>query len=137
MTRLKEQNDLSDMAGKLGTAFRSATLMSLRRAFVAAAHVEESTAQQVLTHFEKAAQRLRLSEHGFRVRARKAEAKPTLLSHLRTPEQFAALRDFAAARENLLNLSPDIGGRIVRHVALATDSPVVASLRPTAPSPQI
>jgi hypothetical protein len=127
MTRLKDSDDLDDVrGGYLGSAFRSAAVVSLRRAFVAAAGVNEPAAQQALTQFEQAARTLRRTERDFRERAR---TTGSLLSHLRSPEQLAAAREFSLAKETLLGINPNIGSNLVR---LMTEEP----LHPTSAAPR-
>ncbi len=90
-------------------------LDGLQKMFLAAASPENrGLAEAALTQFRQAAQRLRLSENAFNKRARpQKDSKPNLLKHLRTSEQFAAVRAFSAAKQTLLAINPDIGRRII------------------------
>ncbi|MBU6475222.1 MAG: hypothetical protein KGL10_01585 [Alphaproteobacteria bacterium] len=123
--------------GDLSHAFRAARngaadkLDTLQKMFLAAATAENRTAAAAaLNQFHQAAQRLRVSEGAFNRRARAEDGKLTLLKHLRSAEEFAAVRAFGAAKQALLGLSPDIGRRIVRLAGAAEIATQQATARP-------
>jgi hypothetical protein len=131
VVRLEANDDLGDTKGGLLRAFRSATLTALQNAFLSATSAaEKPKALEALNQFHRAARRLRLSQtaqrpriskNTFNERARPSSARSILLAHLPTPEQFAAMRGFSAAKETLLSFSPDVGRSIVRLVALGAE----------------
>jgi hypothetical protein len=101
---------------QLGGAFYDAALTALQHAFLATP--DARGAQEALERFRVAADALLVSENTFSARSR--GTGPDLGRHLRTPEQFAALRGFTSAKEALLDVNPDIGGRIIRLVTAAS-----------------
>ena len=124
MPRLRGEDSLSDVRGRLGRAFRNATLATLQIAFIAAAsRADQPAAAVALNEFHQAARRLNISENAFNQRARAASANnPTLLSHLRSHEQFAAMRDFSAAKETLLGFNSGVGRHIVNLVTRGAET---------------
>ena len=114
MARLKSRDETGMTEGRLSSPFQDAALTALQRAFLATPGAPE--AAETLEKFREAADTLLVSEGAFTARPRDADGPPDLIHHLRTPEQFAALRGFAAAKEALLEANPEVGGRIVRLV---------------------
>ena len=131
MARLKGRDDLVNVEGRLGRAFRNATLTALQTAFLSAASgADKTAATQALAEFHRAARKLHISENAFR--ARPAADKPSLLTYLRSPEQFTAMRDFRIAKQKLLRFSPEISLSIVRLTAQETET---APRRTRSPDP--
>ena len=128
------EDSLSDVRGRLGRAFRNATLATLQIAFIAAAsRADQPAAAVALNEFHQAARRLHISENAFNQRARASSTnKPTLLAHLRSPEQFAAIRDFSAAKETLLGFNSKVGHHIVNLVAQGAGTPKIPRRQATA-----
>ena len=124
MPRLRGEDSLSDVRGQLGRAFRNATLATLQMAFMAAtSRADQPAAAIALNEFHQAARKLNISENAFNQRARARNGdKPTLLTHLRTPEQFAAMRDFSAAKETLLGFNSAVGRHIVNLVTRGAET---------------
>ena len=118
----------------MSRAFRKSTLTSLQSAFLSAVSGAEKTiATEVLNHFHQASRRLHTSENAFNKRARPVNAGPSIMSHLRSPEHFVAMRSFSAAKEALLGINPEIGQRIVSLVQ-AGNSPKSRRLRYSPPT---
>ncbi len=106
------------MAGRLTGAFRAATLTSLQTSFLSAASLADKVAAtQALSQFYRAARRLHISENVFNKRARPSGDRLSVMAHMRNRAQFAAMREFSAAKELLLDISPALGRSIVRLVA--------------------
>ncbi|MEZ0226197.1 MAG: hypothetical protein ACAH83_16700 [Alphaproteobacteria bacterium] len=124
MTRLKGQDNLDDIAGKLTAGFNAVTLKTLEQKFKAAG----PKAAKVLTDFYLAAAQLQKGEREFNRRA-----KPQQHDHmvnLRNDEQLGAMRDFETAKRGLLEMNPEVGGQILAVV----DRNLVSSTKP-APRP--
>ena len=88
---------------------------ALRDAFLSTAPV----ATKVFAEFIIAATKLGSHEHSRAFNKTSAAATQDTsahLVHLRSPDHMAALRVFALAKENLLEVSPDIGQQIATHV---------------------
>lgn len=134
MVRLINRDDLDDARGRLGTAFRAASLTTLHAAFLAAAGAGRKNAAAVLEHFHQAADALGSREKEFNNRAR--SAAPTLMKHLRSVAQLEAMRTFSKAKRALLNVNAEIGREIAqmveRNVDAAAQKPVQAA-SPAAP----
>jgi hypothetical protein len=122
MVRLLENDDdLSDVVGLIGKAFGEIANAILTKAFInTAAPAEKANAADVLEQFYSAAQKLQTSrEKAFNNSARRnTNGKLSLLNRLPLKEQFPAMREFSAAKAALLAISPEIGSRIVRRVAV-------------------
>ncbi len=133
MVRQTRHDRQNGTAGPLTRAFRGTRLDMLEKMFVATpAGQDRAAAEAVLQQFHGATRRLRLSENAFNNRARARQgAKPSLLKHLRDPEQFAAIRAFGAAKQALLSVNPDIGRKIAR-LAIAEDIALRGSAAPAA-----
>ena len=137
MVRLRGEDQLLDIKGRLSSQFRSATLVSLHSGFLAAASEnDKQKAAQVLEEFYKSAARLCSSESEFNKRARHPGA-PSLMKNLREPGHFVIIRQFDAAKEALLGMNRNIGESIVRMTerdltAIARLSAQAAILRPIA-----
>ncbi len=134
MADLKNNN----LNGRLTRAFRGMRLDGLQKRFLAAATPEtRGRAEAALVQFAQAAQRLRISENAFNKRARPQKgSKPSLLKHLRTPEQFAAVRAFGAAKQALLAINPEVGRRIINAFAAADIGTMQTVSRPAVPNAQ-
>jgi hypothetical protein len=122
LMRLKGQDNLDDIAGKLTAGFNAVTLKSLQEQFVASG----PAAQKVLTDFFLAATQLQKRENEFNQRARpKAH---DLKANLRNTDQLTAIRTFEAAKQSLLNVNADLGERI----AGVVERNIASSTKPTA-----
>lgn len=117
-------SDIDDLRGRASAGFRGAVLSSLRQAFAATA----PEAGRALEQFGRAAQTLRSSEGAFNSRARPA-SRPSLLNHLRDTGQMAALREFSAARDALVQIHP-LGETIVRLTQKDIDVAAQSKARP-------
>lgn len=87
---------------------------ALRDAFLSTAPV----ATKVFAEFIIAAAKLGSHEHSraFNRTSAASQDASSHLVHLRSADHMAALRVFSLAKENLLEVSPDIGGQIATHV---------------------
>lgn len=85
---------------------------ALRDAFLSTAPV----ATRVFAEFIIAATKLGSHEHSRAFNRTAAVDTSSHLVHLRSPDHMAALRVFSLAKENLLEVSPDIGQQIATHV---------------------
>lgn len=133
MTRLKGQDNLDDLTGKLTAGFNAVTLKALQEQFVA----KSPDAKKVLTDFYLAAEQLQKRENEFNRRA-KPKAHD-LKANLRSTEQLTAIRTFETAKQSLLGISPDLGERIAnvveRNIATATKPTAKKSFAMKAPVP--
>ncbi|TAL30986.1 MAG: hypothetical protein EPN97_11665 [Alphaproteobacteria bacterium] len=133
MTRLKGQDNLDDLTGKLTAGFNAVTLKALQEQFVA----KSPDAKKVLTDFYLAAEQLQKRENEFNKRA-KPKAHD-LKANLRSTEQLTAIRTFETAKQGLLGISPDLGERIAnvveRNIATATKPTAKKSFAMKAPVP--
>ncbi|MCE9507309.1 MAG: hypothetical protein K8R48_03195 [Alphaproteobacteria bacterium] len=126
---------MDNLKGKLSADFRSMNLTSLHLDFFAeVGDADRKNATQMLERFYQAASKLSSSENEFNRRARPSSGAPSLMTNLRNPSQFSALREFNLVKEKLLELNPQIGMRIVRLVEKNIDAPGRPSLR-TVPLP--
>lgn len=113
MVLLKGTDDLSEFKGLASEAFGAQSLARLQQQFISSQpEPEQDKAVGVLASFYAAAEDLRSSESAFNSRARKKGA-PDLKVNLRSTEQFAAIKGFHQAKEQLLDLDPVNGQRIV------------------------
>jgi hypothetical protein len=127
MVRLKGQDNLSDLVGKLTPGFNSTNLGPLGKRFARSS----PDAQRVLTDFFLAATKYAASETEFNNRA-KPDA-PNHLANLRSGDQMLAVREFTNARETLLALNPNIGG----HIVGAVESSIASTTKPAAAKPTV
>jgi hypothetical protein len=126
---------MDNLKGKLSADFRSMNLTSLHLDFFAdVGDADRKNATQVLDRFYQAVGKLCSSENEFNRRARPPSGAPSLMTNLRNPAQFSALREFNLVKEKLLELNPEIGMRIIRLVEKNIDAPGRPSIR-TTPSP--
>ena len=118
MARLKGIDNLDDLTGKLTTGFNAVTLRALETEYKASS----PEATKVLTDFFLAASQLQKRESEFNKRAK--PAAHDLKVNLRSREQLAAMKTFEAAKQSLLTVNPEVGGKIVnvveRNLASAT-----------------
>lgn len=131
MVLLKGRDDLGYLEGRLSEHFRSVTLTTLHAAFLAAA--DRDKAAEALGHVYRGAEKLCVMEKEFNKRARPDAS--SLIGHLRPAEHFAALREFGAAKENLLSIHPALGQSIIRLVERDIDAAAHPAVR--APSAKI
>lgn len=136
MTRLKGQDNLDDLAGKLTAGFNAVTLRALQEQFV----TKSPDAEKVLTDFYLAAEQLQKRENEFNRRAKpKTTEAHDLKANLRSTEQLTAIRTFETAKQSLLGVSPDLGERIAnvveRNIATATKPTAKKSFAMKAPVP--
>jgi hypothetical protein len=136
MARLKGQDNLDDLTGKLTAGFNAVTLKTLQEQFVA----KSPNAQKVLTDFYLAAEQLQKRENEFNRRAKpKTTAVHDLKANLRSTEQLTAIRTFETAKQVLLGISPELGERIAnvveRNIATATKPTARKSFAAKAPVP--
>jgi hypothetical protein len=125
MVRLKNGDDLRELKGRLNTAFRATALTGLHTAFLSAAGTRKEAAI-ALDHLRNAAKKLHSKEQEFNHRARQGAL--SLVSHLRDPEHFDAIRAFTAAKEDVRRHHPQIGEHIVRHHEKEIAAPVSLGL---------
>jgi hypothetical protein len=115
---------MDDLKGKLSADFRSTALSSLHLDFFAAVEgADGKNAAQTLDRFYQAAARLCSSENEFNRRARPSSGGPSLMRHLRNPQQFASLREFNLVKEKLLDINSKTGSQIIRLVEKNIDVP--------------
>src|SRR5690606_3483917 len=106
----------SEFKGLASEAFGAQSLARLQQQFISSQpEPEQDKAEGILASFYAAAEDLRRSESAFNARARKKGA-PDLKVNLRSTEQFAAIKGFNQAKEQLLNLDPVNGQQIVNLV---------------------
>jgi hypothetical protein len=110
MARLKGQDNLDDLTGKLTAGFNAVTLKTLGAQFTQSA----PDAGKVLTDFFLAASKLQQRESEFNNRAR--PQTHDLKANLRSADQLAAVRTFETAKQSLLAVNPKIGEQIVNVV---------------------
>ena len=115
MVRVKGRDDLENIEGHLGTAFRAAGLAPLHTLFVTTA-TEKEAAAETLGQFYRAANKLCQNENEFNKRARPKSAAPSIMSHLREPAQLAAIRGYNLAKEKLLAVNSETGRSIVQMI---------------------
>lgn len=114
MVRVKNRDDLADVEGRLSARFRAANLTYLNDRFFRAAGSAYPEAAATLDQFFRAASRLSHHENAFNRRARPSSGKPSLMTNLRGADQMAAVREFAAAKEAVLGINPEVGHFIIR-----------------------
>ncbi len=108
--------ELTANASKAGTDFNAVTFARLAADFEALS----PAAASILSNFEAAAEKAGLGKRAFNASAQRAAApkpaKQSLLTRLRTSEELIALRQLAAAREEMLEVNGDLGAKIAKHV---------------------
>lgn len=133
MVRLKGKDNLDDVTGKLTAGFNAVTLKALERQYAASG----PSATKALTDFYLAASRLGQNEKEFNRRAQ-PKTSLDLKRHLRSEQQFEALRNFEAAKQNLLSHNPEIAEQIIgvvgRNLASATKPTAKRSFSAAAPA---
>jgi len=112
----------------LGDAFTRAATVALHTAFIAAAGPQRQTAAEAaLKQFHRAANALKASE---KTVTREGER---LLTYLRSPAQMKAVRDFAQARQALLDIDPRTARSLERLTLEGVDIRPRAANAPVAP----
>lgn len=125
MALLKGTDDLSEFKGLAREAFGAQSLAHLQQQFLSSQpEPEQDKAVGILASFYAAAEDLRTSESAFNARARKQDT-PDLKINLRSTEQFAAIKSFHQAKEQLLDLDPVNG----RHIVSLVENSITASTR--------
>lgn len=114
MVRLKGKNDLGELAGKLSSSFHAVNLTALHTQFITAvADPDKKVAAQALDDFYAAAKQVCTSEMDFNRRAR-PHTTSSLMTHMRAPTNFSAIRAFNAAKKRVMDIHPDLGRSIVQ-----------------------
>ncbi len=108
--------ELTANASKAGTDFNAVTFARLTADFKA----QSPEAASILSNFEVAAQKVGAGRKDFNSSAKRTSApkvaRQSLLTRLRSAEEMIALRQLAAAREEMLEVNRDLGEKIAKHV---------------------
>lgn len=113
MSAENSQNDAKTQ--DLGAGFNAAASLSRLNSDFKAISAD---ATQALEIFEQSVKKLQAREKEFNAHAKPpASAKPSLMTRLRSPAQMKALREFAAAKEGLIDHDPELGQRIANLTA--------------------
>jgi len=131
-------DDLSDVVGKVGSAFAKvldAALLS------ATAMAEKRNTERTLTHFHYAADKLRTSReeasknHAPRDNNSKPSPMELLRSHLPSKKVATDMHEYHDTVRELLAVNPKIGGAIVRQEARRGVDPSAKQRRLPFPQP--
>jgi len=130
MSLIKGKDDLSPYKGHAAEAFGAEALTHLQAQFITSQpEPEQGNAVSALAAFYEAAEKLRDRETEFNTRARKPGG-PDLKANLRNSDQFAAIRTFHEAKENLLGMSGTAGKHIV-HIVEQSIATTAQKSKPT------
>ncbi|MBI1215755.1 MAG: hypothetical protein GC185_08050 [Alphaproteobacteria bacterium] len=115
MTATSDKQVLTGLDGKLSEGFRGVALRELEERIVKAQpEPEREKAAGIIGAFYEAAERLKERESAFDRGAKPGHTGLDLKANLREPEHVAAMRDFHAARQDLLALSGTLGLKMAK-----------------------